>query len=271
MPLKKIKTIRSTHFFKYWNQAKMTEAPTDCDVLSFFKPCIDNLATTALGNHYWQIYSLDDPKILYAGGNVEGLTPYTKQQLIGMDPISLFSIFCPADIEQVYALIKKFTTILLQAPVEDRKHYSNTLYCRVKAANNTYIWNSLQYPSFYYSKTGKILFGMAVYTDVSHVVKKDMKPMLTIFNSLRQTTDVFTCYQEKDKTQHVKTYPAMTRREKEIFDLLIKGKASKEIAATLQIAKSTVDNQRYGLLKKFNAVCTAELISKVTAIEILLR
>ena len=42
----------------------------------------------------------------------------------------------------------------------------------------------------------------------------------------------------------------LPRREREILDLLCKGKTSKEIAAKLEIAPSTVDHRIAGMLVK---------------------
>ena len=56
--------------------------------------------------------------------------------------------------------------------------------------------------------------------------------------------------------------PCLTRREKEILDLLVKGLCAKEIASELYISETTVITHKKNLKRKFNAKNSVELISK---------
>ena len=55
----------------------------------------------------------------------------------------------------------------------------------------------------------------------------------------------------------------LTSREREVAQLLITGKSSKEIARTLSISARTVDAHRARLIKKFDAKSAIDLISKI--------
>jgi DNA-binding CsgD family transcriptional regulator len=55
----------------------------------------------------------------------------------------------------------------------------------------------------------------------------------------------------------------MTRQEKNIFDLLILGLSSKEIANKLFISVHTVESHRKHIRKKFGVHSTAQLVVKV--------
>lgn len=55
----------------------------------------------------------------------------------------------------------------------------------------------------------------------------------------------------------------MTGREREVAQLLIEGKSSKEIARLLDISSRTVEAHRARLLRKFNVKTVVELISKM--------
>ena len=57
-----------------------------------------------------------------------------------------------------------------------------------------------------------------------------------------------------------KLMQAVTEREREILDLVVAGKPSKQIASELGITVSTVDNHRAKLLKKLKAETTADLL-----------
>ncbi|HVS97488.1 MAG TPA: response regulator transcription factor [Puia sp.] len=57
-----------------------------------------------------------------------------------------------------------------------------------------------------------------------------------------------------------KTIPVITRREKEILQLLYKGHTSQEIAGQLYLSVYTVDTHRRNLLQKFNVHNTQALL-----------
>ncbi len=65
--------------------------------------------------------------------------------------------------------------------------------------------------------------------------------------------------QEMLKTKHAPASP-LTRREKEILQLIAKALTSAEIAATLSISTRTVENHRFSLMQKLNAKNTVGLI-----------
>ena len=56
--------------------------------------------------------------------------------------------------------------------------------------------------------------------------------------------------------------PVITRREKEVLQLISEGLTNKEIADKLFVSLSTVDSHRKNLLTKFNVMNTAALISQ---------
>jgi DNA-binding NarL/FixJ family response regulator len=63
--------------------------------------------------------------------------------------------------------------------------------------------------------------------------------------------------------------PALTRREKEIIQLLAKGFSSQEIAGKLFLSVYTIDTHRKNMLQKFNVHNTQALINVVNELRIL--
>ncbi|MET0461793.1 MAG: helix-turn-helix transcriptional regulator, partial [Chitinophagaceae bacterium] len=63
--------------------------------------------------------------------------------------------------------------------------------------------------------------------------------------------------------------PSLTRREKDILELLMKGMTSQEIAATLFLSSYTIDTHRKNMLQKFNVRNTQSLINVVRGLGIL--
>jgi DNA-binding CsgD family transcriptional regulator len=54
--------------------------------------------------------------------------------------------------------------------------------------------------------------------------------------------------------------PLLTRREKEVLQLVVEGNTNNEIARKLFVSISTVDSHRKNLLMKLNARNTADLV-----------
>jgi len=58
-------------------------------------------------------------------------------------------------------------------------------------------------------------------------------------------------------------YPSLTKREREVLELLAEGLCAKEIAQSLFISETTVITHKKNLKNKFKVKNTVELISKV--------
>jgi DNA-binding NarL/FixJ family response regulator len=61
--------------------------------------------------------------------------------------------------------------------------------------------------------------------------------------------------------QKENTGPILTRREKEVLELVAQGLTNKEIADKLFVSQSTIDSHRKNLLSKFEVLNTASLIA----------
>jgi DNA-binding NarL/FixJ family response regulator len=68
----------------------------------------------------------------------------------------------------------------------------------------------------------------------------------------------------KVKSKNVTPVIYLTKREKEIADLLTKGLSAKEIADKLGSSQNTINNQKNAMLEKFDCVNSTELIVKLT-------
>ncbi|MBX9784131.1 MAG: response regulator transcription factor [Chitinophagaceae bacterium] len=80
----------------------------------------------------------------------------------------------------------------------------------------------------------------------------------------REVTDTMKAVEEGKKDK-----PALTRREKEILELVADGLTNQEIADQLFIGVSTVDTHRKNLLAKFNVKNTASLIRMAAKLQMI--
>jgi DNA-binding CsgD family transcriptional regulator len=63
--------------------------------------------------------------------------------------------------------------------------------------------------------------------------------------------------------------PLLTRREKEVLQLIARGLTNKEIAQQLFVSLSTVDSHRKNLMSKFDVMNAASLIAKASRLGVI--
>lgn len=78
--------------------------------------------------------------------------------------------------------------------------------------------------------------------------------------------EILRSLREQKETNHA---VAITRREKEILQLISDGKTNNEIAAQLFISSSTVDTHRKNLIEKLQVNNTAQLVKKATLLKMI--
>ncbi len=74
---------------------------------------------------------------------------------------------------------------------------------------------------------------------------------------------------QKIKTNNLKPLLTLTEREKEIANFISKGLSSKEISKTLGTSVNTINNQKTGLIKKFDCTNSTDLVVKLTQMGLL--
>lgn len=259
-----LQPISSEYFFQYYKEHLSKDVSNKIDPNTYFSPLIEQLPRLATGPFFWQIYDNTNATVFNIGGAVNQLTPFTAQDLLQnkAGPEVLVQMFHPDEIIPIHTFIEKFSSYIMALEASKRTSQSITIYTRVKNGAGVYRWNSIQYPAFLFDDEGKILYGLIVYTDITNTGRVFEKPMLSILDSSDSTNHIFTCYDDSHKSGIRYELPQITRREAEVLELMRKGKASKEIAGQLNIAKNTVENHRQRILKKFGVYSTVELLSK---------
>jgi DNA-binding CsgD family transcriptional regulator len=261
--------ISEAYFFQYWASKRLPISVEKQDILDFFKPYITTIPKTVLGEYYWQIFDNSEPlpKVISVGGSVEAMTSFSPSALLEIEYQAFFRVFHPDDLPKLFSMVAKAYQMLFEMDEKKREQTNICIYARIQNAEKVYQWNSLQYPALYFDEKGQFLFGMALYTNVHHLMKPNASPMMTVLDSSNLNYQIFTCENADHLSEETKMYPKVTPREKEVLALMSQGKASKEIAHQLGISKFTVDNHRVRLLRKFNASSSTELIFKAITID----
>jgi Bacterial regulatory proteins, luxR family len=247
----RIEAVSETIFYQQWDTKRADPSERFEDVIRFFEPYIMSIPKIVLSSYYWQVFdnTIPFPKIIMVGGDVEALTPINAEKLLTTGIEEFFTFFHPDDLQPTMAFVLKIFEILFKLDNEQRANFNFNIITRVRNGEGAYYWNSLQYPALYFDVNQNFLYGLALYTNIDHLVKPDAEPMLTILDSMNPQKQVFTCYKPHNEQGVQTIYPALTKREKEIVTLLGQGNASKQIAYMLGIKKTTVDNHRQWLLR----------------------
>lgn len=256
--------ISQQRFIELWRETMTPIAEDATKIYDFFKPIIETIPRLTLGEYYWQIFDNAQPfpKILMVDGAVHKLTPVDAKGLVKSSIEEFFSFYHPDDITHVLTFLSIVFRNMLDEKPEQRQNYNITIYARIRNGEGILIWNSIQYPALYFDENDQFLYGMALYTNINHLIKSDAEPMMTVRYSDESNNQKLIHYTSKNIEGIRKNYPNVSPREKEIITLLSQGNSSKQIADLLGITKNTVDNHRQRLLKKFGVKSSSELVIK---------
>jgi DNA-binding CsgD family transcriptional regulator len=259
-----LKEFSTADFFDLWEQNASANSVDIAAVKTFFAPYIFALPRLVTGEYYWHIFENVGAvsKIVFAGGAVEKLTPTNTRGLISAPPEEFFTFFHPDDLKPTFTFLAKMFDTLIKGDDALRRNFNYCIYMRMKDGNGVYQWFSMQYPALYFDDNGVFKFGMVVYTQVGHLAAGLDKPMLTLIDSTDADNPVLSTFFIDNENTVTRQMPALSAREKQIVALLSQGKSSKQIGAELGLAKSTVDNHRQRLLKKFGVSTSAALTIK---------
>lgn len=169
---------------------------------------------------------------------------------------SLKSLVHPEDYD-------KLTGTLRKKLIEKVKNYSSSQLINVQLSFNFRLKNNKNEFVHCLNQSNIIKFDnkeqifqiFGVITNINPL-KKD--------NSIYFTLDEFDAESNLINTTVIKEYIKITKREKEIIDLLYTGISSKEISKKLNISINTVKIHRQNLLKKLNCKNTSELLVAVS-------
>jgi len=258
MKPEKIDLVDTGSFASYWLQYKEPSALPDCSII--FKDLISRIHHFALGMYYWNVGCIPENRIVGAGGALQQLTGYAEDAWLGADPVFAFQHFLPEGIPAVMAYAMKFDQYLQQLTIPEREQAKASIYTRVKTPGNQMKWFCIQYPGFYYDENGRLVYILAVCSDISHIKTDNNPPFMSILDTRLEEQQVFLCHGPEDAVKRQDQFPPLSAREREIISLLASGKSSKQIGSQLFISKSTVDNHRQQLLKKLGASSTGEIV-----------
>ena len=142
-------------------------------------------------------------------------------------------------------------------PPEKVKKYKVRYDLRIKKADGEYLRLLQQTIAIQHDEKGQVLRTLVVHTDISHL-KTAGTPALS-FIGLDGEPSFLNVEVKKALTQ---ARQLLTKREKEVLQLMLSGMPSREIAVNLGISKQTIDKHRKNMLRKTGIKSSAEMVVK---------
>ncbi len=239
----------------------VNKSQSDCkDPLGHFRPLIKNFERLAVGRHFWFILNFPEGRHCASGGDVEYLTPFALKEFSTLDQTKLNEATHPEDLNKVLAFSRFCAELYVRYTVEVTSELKISLFFRMMHSLGEYYWIMVQYPEVILNRKGKIVYGLVLVTDISHI-KSHGEPMMNILNQREHICQQFFCLDKNTLSKDEFPSPKLTLREREILQLITKGQGSKQIASMLNIATKTVDNHRQNMLHKTGSKSSSELVA----------
>lgn len=202
---------------------------------------------------YYFIFNCSSNEIEYVNNSFEQLIQedkscFTIQKLLDMIHPDDISYFMDCEARGL-----KFTNTLLY---NEHFRYLMSYSYRVQAKSGTYIHIRQQCQAIEVNEQGHL-----TKTFVTH---QQIDPP-----SIRTEEDYYIFDKNKNQILNPKNYYNLTKREREIFDLIQDGLNSKQIAEKLFSSKYTIDTHRKNILKKTNAKNFVDLTLKLNSLQLL--
>ena len=230
------------------------------DPLAYYTPLIRSFEKIAVSKVFWFILDFVPWRVHEAGGDIEKLTPFKKEDFVGSDNTILNNATHPQDLEQVHAFTNAWVDYIDDKPDEFLQHVKMSLYFRMLNSKGEYYWIMVTYAESIRDAELRLLYGLVLVTDISHI-KQEGKPMMNILDMNSNICQQFHCTEEGTLFTNNLDIPCFTKRERQVLLMLTKGYGSKQIADQFCVSVKTIDNHRQNMLHKTGSKSSSELVS----------
>lgn len=209
-----------------------------------------------LPNQFFYVNDFKTSRNICIHPNIEAITGYSPDEFYDFGRI--YELIHPDDSEFVYEFSKRTIFICTYYKTELLKNPFTSLFTidfRLKHKNGNYIRLNRNTTCLKTDKEGNMIFALVLYTDVSHIKRNNS------FN-INWIGDTKYKLHLDDLIRKYNINYNITKREKDILNLLIEGYSATEIAKKLFLSAHTIISHRKNLLHKTGSKNTAELIKR---------
>ena len=243
------------------NIALMRKETVAIDYRNYFALAIEQATRYAPASFCWFIPETKNMTILEVSENMHQLTPHTAADWMGKGIGFWFAILHPDDVGFVMAAVAMAVKINEAQPVEKSDKLNSNIYCRMLDATNNYRWVLIQFPQRLYSEEDKVISCLVMTTDLSHLAVS-LKTMMTVVDLSNNESHYYTAVVDEQKLIDA-SLPVISKREREVVQLMARGLNTPQIAAQLFLAYDTVENHKRNMRKKTQPKTSAALMNYV--------
>lgn len=207
------------------------------------------------------------PTILYLSPRFESITGYPCERFLNEGLPFWFSVIHPADVQGVSDRIAKAHYELATNQTPPREPLA--LEYRIRCEDGTIVWiRELKLIlSFRDRKKDHILGALCDITAEKSAEAAAVRELLGKEKEIHGLLEVAADYQSHNDPAN--TAIRISKREKQVLQLVAAGSSSKQIAAELSISENTVETHRRRLLEKFKVNNSTALIQEAHRLAIL--
>ncbi|KUY20561.1 helix-turn-helix transcriptional regulator [Elizabethkingia miricola] len=262
--MKKIPAIDIHHFME---NIKIANKDDDKDYFSYFSDAIDRAKDFAIGPFFWFIPNNYQLKIKWVSDNIGMHTPYSKDEWHGKEPAFFAEQLHPDDCDYVLSAFIFIYKTYADTKKINQENLVFNIYTRFLNKNKEHRWVVMQTAKIYMNELNQVESILCIIYDLSHLNIKNM-PLLSLVDINNNHIRYFKSFKEEIESEYI-DIPVITKREKEILQLMAQGDNTPIIAKKLFISYHTVQNHKRNLRKKTNTKTSSELIAYVIKYNIL--
>ena len=256
-----MKKIKPINYHKFFTLISIKKDSNETLYYDYFSNTIEQIRDYAIGPYFWIVSSNSKMKIECISESVEQLTPFTKEEWVVSDPEFFIEIFHPDDRSYLMAAFAFAVKMRLGMDEIRRKNIRINFYARMLDTNRNYRWILLNAPKVYINGMNEIEASLTVVYDLSHLNIINF-PLLTVINHSNRKIQYYKHFdREIKKVGKELSAPVITKREKEILSLMVRGFNTPQISEELFISYYTVENHKRNLRKKTQTKTSSELIA----------
>lgn len=241
--------------FKRYDQIlssqQFVNSDLDYSILDYHKPFLDRL--DVIDSSTIMIFDLYKREHIYVSSKFETVLGYDIDEA-SEEGTDYFNCYVhPDDLLALTEAGVYFLEMALKMPVQEVKNYKLISEYRMKKANDEWLRVVEQHVCLEFDKHENVWLSLSM-LDISPNQDLDSPAQSRLLNF--KTGQLFNFPPESLK----KEKSPLSKREKQILDLLASGLISKQIADKLYISTNTVNTHRQRIIEKLNVANTAEAV-----------
>ena len=228
----------------------------------FFAREIAEAANFAIGSYFWFIGNNNEMKIVAASQNIGTLTPFSHNEWSNGTSIFFIENLHPDDIPYVLSALNLAVKKIEELPKDRHSDFRVNIYARMLNNESKFRWVLIQMPKLHIDQKTQSNCALMMVTDLSHFSFLEKPVLMTLTDKVLNQNIYYNI--ANDKTELISIdLPNITKREREVLQLMAKGLKSPEIATKLFLSYHTIENHKRNLRQKTNSKTSVELINYV--------